>query len=117
MKKGSKAAAAILAKLGASNFLVQDDLTPVPPKDAVIEQGSDRKQNIGPTSSLPRGIQTGNVAPLNTASLETPGVNPAFFNAATMNQGVADNTGLTSSEHAFLDDQEKMMRLRQRGMA
>ena len=48
---------------------------------------------------------------------ETPGVNPAFFNTATMNQGVADNTGLTSSEHAFLDDQEKMMRLRQRGMA
>ena len=34
-----------------------------------------------------------------------------------MNQGVADQTGLTSSEHAFLDDQEKMMRLRQRGMA
>ena len=48
---------------------------------------------------------------------ETPGVNPAFFNTATMNQGVADNTGLTSSEHAFLDDQEKMMRLRQRGYA
>ena len=117
MKKGSKAAAIILGKLGGSIFTLPDEGVPVPPKDAVIEQGSDRKQNIGPTSSLPRGIQTENIAPLNTASLETPGVNPAFFYAATMNQGVADNTGLTSSEHAFLDDQEKMMRLRQRGYA
>ena len=69
------------------------------------------------TASLPRGIQTGNVAQLNTAPLESPGVNPGFFNAATMNQGTADNTGLTSSEHAFLDEEEKMMRLKQRGMA
>ena len=53
----------------------------------------------------------------NRTLLETPGVNPAFFNAGIMNQGVADDTGLTSSEHAFLDDQEKMMRLRQRGYA
>ena len=117
LSKTSRAAAIILGKLGGSIFTLPDEGVPVPPKDAVIEQGSDRKQNIGPTSSLPRGIQTGNVAPLNTALLETPGVNPAFFNAGIMNQGVADQTGLTSSEHAFLDDQEKMMRLRQRGMA
>ena len=72
-----------------------------------IEQGVDTTQ----VATLPtRGTQ-------NTFLPETPGVNPGFFNAATMNQGVADNTGLTSSEHAFLDDQEKMMRLRQRGMA
>ena len=117
MKKGSKAAAIILGKLGGSIFTLPDDGTPVPPKDAVIEQGSDIKQNIEPTSSLPRGIQTGNVAPLNTASVQTPGVNPALFNTATMNQGTASQTGLTASEHAFLDEQEKVMRLRQRGMA
>ena len=116
LSKTSRAAAIILGKLGGSIFTLPDEGVPVPPKDAVIEQGSDRKQNIGPTSSLPTNIQTENVAQ-NTFLPETPGVNPAFFNTATMNQGVADNTGLTSSEHAFLDDQEKMMRLRQRGMA
>ena len=116
MKKGSKAAAIILGKLGGSIFTLPDEGVPMPPKDAVIEQGSDRKQNIGPTSSLPTNIQTENVAQ-NTFLPETPGVNPAFFNAGIMNQGVADQTGLTSSEHAFLDDQEKMMRLRQRGYA
>ena len=112
MKKGSKAAAAILAKLGASNFLVQDDLTPVPPKDAVIEQGSDRKQNIGPTSSLPRNIGMGslaqNVAPLPSS----PNINPAAFSVASI-----DQTGLTPSENAFLDEQEKVMKLRERGIA
>ena len=53
----------------------------------------------------------------NRTSLETPGVNPALFNTATMNQGTAGQTGLTASEHAFLDEQEKVMRLRQRGIA
>ena len=112
LSKTSKATAAILAKLGASNFLVQDELTPVPPKDSVIEQGSDIKQNIEPTSSLPRGIQTGDVAQLNTAPLlESPNINPEAFTPAAINQG------LTYSEHAFLDEEEKVMRLRERGMA
>ena len=34
-----------------------------------------------------------------------------------MAQGTVDQTGLTSSEHAWLDDEEKAMRLKQRGMA
>ena len=33
-----------------------------------------------------------------------------------MAQGTVDQTGLTSSEQAFLDDEEKAMRLKQRGM-
>ena len=34
-----------------------------------------------------------------------------------MAQGTVDQTGLTPSELAFLDDEEKAMRLNQRGMA
>ena len=42
---------------------------------------------------------------------QSPNINPAAFDTKPMNQG------LTASEHAFLDEQEKVMRLRQRGMA
>jgi len=112
MKKGSKAAAIILGKLGGSIFTLPDDGTPVPPKDAVIEQGSDRKQDIGPTSSLPRNIEMGSVAQ-NVAPLpESPNINPAAFSVASI-----DQTGLTPSENAFLDEQEKVMKLRERGIA
>ena len=45
--------------------------------------------------------------------LETPGVNPAAFDTAVMNQG-AD--GLTPTEQALLSEEEKAIRLRQRGM-
>ena len=45
---------------------------------------------------------------------ETPGVNPAAFDTAVMNQG-AD--GLTPTEQALLSNEEKGIRLRQRGMA
>ena len=89
----------------------------MPPKEAVIEQDSNIDEIIGATSSLPTEIQTENVAQLPTPPLETPGINPASFNTASMNQGTVDQTGLTSSELAFLDDEEKAMRLRQRGMA
>ena len=44
---------------------------------------------------------------------ETPGVNPAAFDTAVMNQG-AD--GLTPTETALLSEEEKGIRLRQRGM-
>ena len=43
LSKKSKAAAVILAKLGASNFLVQDDLPEQPPKESVIKQESERE--------------------------------------------------------------------------
>ena len=112
MKKGSKAAAIILAKLGGSIFMVPDEGIPVPPRDAVIEQDSDIKQDIEPTSSLPRNIEMGSVAQ-NVAPLpESPNVNPAAFSVASI-----DQTGLTPSENAFLDEQEKVMKLRERGIA
>ena len=92
--------------------MVPDEGIPVPPRDAVIEQDSDIKQDIEPTSSLPRNIEMGSVAQ-NVAPLpESPNVNPAAFSVASI-----DQTGLTPSENAFLDEQEKVMKLRERGIA
>ena len=48
---------------------------------------------------------------------DTPGVNPANFNTATLNQGTVGTTGLTSTEQALLSPEEQAIRLRQRGMA
>ena len=42
---------------------------------------------------------------------ESPHINPEAFNPTPINQG------LTASEHAFLDEEEKVMRLKERGMA
>ena len=67
-----------------------------------IEQGIDTTQ----VATLPT-TGTQNVAPLP----QSPKVDPAAFTPAAINQG------LTSSEHAFLDEEEKVMRLRERGMA
>ena len=120
LSKTSKATAVILSKLGASNFLVQDDRAPVPPKEAVIEQDSNIDEIIGTVENeLP---ETGDISQLPMSQLqipplETPGINPASFDKTIMAQGTVDQTGLTSSELAFLDDEEKAMRLRQRGMA
>ena len=75
----------------------------------------------GSQSSINYGIEEGadttRMATLPTPPLETPGINPASFDKTIMAQGTVDQTGLTSSELAFLDDEEKAMRLRQRGMA
>jgi len=115
LSRKSKYAAAILGKLGGSIFILPDEgdieFPETQPESNLLNQEKDTER----VAALPmRGAQN---RLLSQTPLETPGVNPAFFNAGIMNQGVADNTGLTSSEHAFLDDQEKMMRLRQRGMA
>jgi len=48
---------------------------------------------------------------------DTPGVNPANFNTATLNQGTVGTTGLTSTEQALLTPEEQAIKLRQRGMA
>ena len=120
LSKTSKATAVILSKLGASNFLVQDDRAPVPPKEAVIEQDSNIDEIIGTVENeLPETGDTSQlpVSQLQTPPLETPGINPASFDKTIMAQGTVDQTGLTSSELAFLDDEEKAMRLNQRGMA
>ena len=42
----------------------------------------------------------------------SPNINPAAFSVASI-----DQTGLTASENAFLDEQEKAMKLKERGIA
>jgi len=68
------------------------------------------------------GIQVDEAAgtytdPLAQAPLDTPGVNPANFNTASMDQGPINKTGLTSTEQALLSPEEQAIRLRQRGQA
>jgi len=58
-----------------------------------------------------------NPEPLAQAPLDTPGVNPANFNTASMDQGAIGTTGLTSTEQALLSPEEQAIRLRQRGQA
>ena len=64
-----------------------------------------------------QGQPQGTFDPFSQSSLETPGVNPANFNTATLNQGTVGTTGLTSTEQALLTPEEQAIRLRQRGMA
>jgi len=114
MKTSSKAAAVILAKLGGSVFILPDDGTPVPPKSDIIEQDTE----VGSVQNLKGLFNRKTPAPDNTAQLQTPplqttDVNPASFDNKIMAQNA---TGLTQSEQAFLDDEEKAMRLNQRGM-
>jgi len=47
--------------------------------------------------------------------LETPGVNPALMSQVMPSNNVME-TGLTPTEQALLSDEEKGIRLRQRGM-
>ena len=68
------------------------------------------------TASLPNTIETEDLTTLPeipTLPLDTTDVNPASFNNKIMAQ---DANGLTQSEQAFLDDEEKAMRLRSRGI-
>ena len=126
LSPSSKRAAIILSKLGGDIFLspeggaiepIPDDQTSIDTSN--IEEIIQTTENIK-TATLPEEnelLEMENVAQLPTPPLETPGINPTSFNTASMNQGTVDQTGLTSSEHAWLDDEEKAMRLRQRGMA
>tara|TARA_R110002020_G_scaffold54_1_gene346 strand:- start:21 stop:2369 length:2349 start_codon:yes stop_codon:yes gene_type:complete len=68
-------------------------------------------------SNIDEITETGDTSQLPPPQLQTPGINPASFDKTIMAQGTVDQTGLTSSELAFLDDEEKAMKLRQRGMA
>ena len=49
------------------------------------------------------------------SNLETPGVNPALMTQVMPGQDVME-TGLTPTEQALLSNEEKAIRLRQRGM-
>ena len=133
LKPGTKRATIILHKLGGHVF-VDDELTtsplelqdredipqtpynPTSSNTSNIEEIIQTTDNVM-TASLPNTIETDNTAQLQTPPLETVGVNPASFDNTLLAQGTVDKTGLTSSEQAFLDDEEKAMTLRNRGMA
>ena len=126
LKPWTKRAAIILSKLGGNIFLSPegDAIEPIPDDQTSIDTSNIEEiiqttENIK-TATLPEEnelLEMENVAQLPTPQLETPGINPASFDKTIMAQGTVDQTGLTSSELAFLDDEEKAMRLRQRGMA
>lgn len=133
LKPGTKRATIILHKLGGHVF-VDDELTtsplelqdredipqtpynPTSSNTSNIEEIIQTTDNVM-TASLPNTIETDNTAQLQTPPLETVGVNPASFDKKLLEQGTVSETGLTQSEQAFLDDEEKAMTLRNRGMA
>lgn len=89
-------------------------------KQSIIEELEKRGvpiPNFEQDSNIDEITETGDTSQLPPPQLETPGINPASFDKTIMAQGTVDQTGLTSSEHAWLDDEEKAMRLKQRGMA
>ena len=126
LSPSSKRAAIILSKLGGNIFLSPEGevIEPIPDDQTSIDTSNideiiQTTENIK-TATLPEEnelLEMENVAQLPTPPLQTPGINPASFDKTIMAQGTVDQTGLTSSELAFLDDEEKAMRLRQRGMA
>ena len=118
LPKTSKAAAVILAKLGGSIFLVQDDRPTPPPKEAIIEDApkptvtaEDFEDIMSPEGTVigSRRIQpTASVAPI------TPPVNTGIMQVAST---PLSQTGLPPTEQALLSPEEQSIRLRQRGMA
>ena len=54
--------------------------------------------------------------PLKMGQLETPGVNPELVKNPMMENTNVMQTGLTPTEQALLSNEEKAMRLRQRGI-
>ena len=108
----SKATAAILAKLGGSIFLDSEEeiRTPVVEDDQVsslLEEGEGADDGATQLAAMP---------PVDTPPLAVPNVNTNLFAQAP--SGLASlNQGLTVTENALLDDEEKAIKLRQRGLA
>ena len=93
-------------------------------QDGIDETLDSSQRFLNMNSDVEEPLEDNKKVPINnnrsqlpTPPLETPNINPASFDKTIMAQGTVDQTGLTSSELAFLDDEEKAMRLNQRGMA
>ena len=117
LSKTSKAAAVILAKLGGSIFMVQDDRPTPPPKEAIIEQETPDVSMLFEDIVNPEGTVIGSRRVLEpTASIipVTPPINTGIMQVAST---PLSQTGLTSTEQALLSPEEQSIRLRQRGMA
>jgi len=115
LSKKSKAYSVILAKLGGSIFMVQDDLPTPPPKEAIIEQETPDLSMLFEDIVNPEGTVIGSRRVQPTASVApiTPPIDTGIMQVNTP----LSQTGLTQTEQALLSEEEKIMRLRQRGMA
>jgi len=108
----SKTTAAILAKLGGSIFLDSEEeiRTPMVEDDQVsslLEEGEGADDGATQLAAMP---------PVDTPPLAVPNVNTNLFAQAP--SGLATlNQGLTPIENALLDDEEKAIRLKSRGLA
>ena len=116
LKRGSKQAAIILAKLGGSIFILPDEGTPVPPKEAVIEQDVDTTQNLRGLFNR-RAPASDDRAQIQTPQLNTPGISEALLTTASARPTGINASGLTPIELGLLSPEEQAIRLRQRGMA
>ena len=116
LSKTSKAAAVILAKLGGSIFMVQDDRPTPPPKEAIIEQETPDLSMLFEDIVSPEGTVIGSRRIEPTASIApiTPPINTGIMQVAST---PLSQTGLTPTEQALLSPEEQSIRLRQRGMA
>jgi hypothetical protein len=121
LPKKSKAAAAILAKLGGSVFMVQDDLPTQPSKETVIEQDIETTDDqvsslLNEGEGADDGGQMAAMPLVDTPSLVVPNVNPNLFAKAPTGIMSMDR-GLTPTESALLSPEEQQIRLRSRGIA
>ena len=116
LKRGSKQAAVILAKLGGSIFILPDEGTPVPPKESVIEQDVGTIQNLRGLFNR-RAPASDDRAQVQTPQINTPGISEALLATASARPTGITASGLTPSEQALLRPEEQAIRLRQRGMA
>ncbi len=116
LKRGSKQAAIILAKLGGSIFILPDEGTPVPPKEAVIEQEVEDVQAFRGLFNR-RAPASDDRAQIQTPQLNTPGISEALLTTASARPTGINATGLTPTELGLLSPEEQAIRLRQRGMA
>jgi len=85
--------------------------------DPMLEEGFIKRQIRKIPGAIKDLVLPGAPGVSMNTPLDTPGVNPANFNTASMDQGAIGTTGLTSTEQALLSPEEQAIRLRQRGQA
>ena len=115
LSKKSKAYSVILAKLGGSIFMVQDDRPTPPPKEAIIEQETPDVSMLFEDIVNPEGTVIGSrrIEPTASVAPITPPIDTGIMQVNTP----LSQTGLTQTEQALLSPEEQSIRLRQRGMA
>ena len=109
----SKATAAILAKLGGSIFLDSEEEIRTP---VVEDQVSSLLKEGEGADDGAEVVQLASAPVENTAPLVVPSVNPNLLAKAPTGV-VSLQSGLTPTESAFLREDEKILKLRERGLA